>query len=98
MNATLLQQIVEEHAAAVVAGHVEKFTRDLDPSLHERIPAVAALLPQPLRSFEIVGLSSTGDTGTSQTRYVGGSGSVTIRASWQRRGDRFVVVDAAPVG
>lgn len=98
MSEVRLRETAEKHAAAVIAGDVDSVLSDLDPSLHEQIPAMVAAMPRNLSRAELSSLTAEATAGTTETRYVGSSGSIVVRATWELRGDRYVVTAAAPVG
>ncbi|MGW5515071.1 hypothetical protein [Nocardia africana] len=97
MSEAKLRETAEKHAAAVIAGDVESVLADLDPTLHEHVPAMVAAMPESLAKAELCSLGAHAAGGTTDTRYIGRTGSVVVRATWELRGDRYVVTAAQPV-
>ena len=99
MDEATLRPVVEAHAQAICdpmdEAHVQA---DLVEELHPQLPAIAQLLPQPVRSATVDSVVVAEDHGIALTTYVGDDDqSVTINSRWEDRGaDQPQVVSAAP--
>lgn len=97
MTEAKVRDAAEKHAAAVVAGDVESLLADLDPSLHDQVAGMSALMPEGLSAAELLSVSADAAGTTTETKYVGRDASLTVRATWEQRGDRYIVIAAQPV-
>ena len=98
MDEATLRSVVEAHAQAVCdpmdEAHVQA---DLIEELHPQLPAIARLLPQPVRSATVDSLVVGDDHATALITYTGDDGSVTINSRWEHRGgEQAQIVSAAP--
>ena len=98
MDEATLRPVVEAHAQAVCdpidAAHVEA---DLIEELRPQLPAIAQLLPQPVRTATVDSLVVADDHATALITYVGDDTSITINSRWEDRGEsQPQVVSAAP--
>ncbi len=99
MDEATLRPVVEAHAQAVCdpmdAAHVQA---DLIDELHPQLPAIAQLLPQPVRSATVDSLVIADDHATALITYTGDDASLTLNSRWEDRGaGQPQVVAAAPV-
>lgn len=100
MDEAILRPVVEAHAQAVCepmdAAHVQG---DLIDELHPQLPAIAQLLPQPVRSATVDSLVVADDHATALITYTGDDASVTINSRWEDRGGgQPQIVSAGPTG
>ena len=98
MDEATLRPVVEAHAQAVCdpmdAAHVQG---DLIDELHPQLPAIAQLLPQPVRAATVDSLVIADDHATALITYTGDDTSVTLNSRWEDRGaGQPQVVSAAP--
>ena len=98
MDEATLRPVVEAHAQAfcdpVDAAHVQA---DLIEELHPQLPAIAQMLPQPVRSATVVSIVVAEDHATALIAYTGDDSSLTINSRWEDRGgERPQVVSATP--
>lgn len=98
MDAAVTQGHVQAHADAVARGDMDAVMADLAEELHPQAPQLAQLLPQPVTRAEVVSVEVGDQESVSLIRYSGADTEVTIRARWQDRGDRPVIVAAEPAG
>ncbi len=99
MDEATLRPVVEAHAQAVCdpmdAAHVQS---DLIDELHPQLPAIAQMLPQPVRSASVDSLVMADDHATALITYTGDDSSLTLSSRWEDRGaEHPQVVSAAPV-
>ncbi len=99
MDEATLREVVEAHAQAVCdpmdAAHVQA---DLIEELHPQLPAIAQMLPQPVRTAAVDSLVIADDHATALITYTGDEASLTINSRWEDRGgDTPQIVSAAPV-
>ena len=98
MDEATLRPVVEAHAQAVCdpmdADHVQA---DLIDELHPQIPAIAQMLPQPVRSATVDSIVIADDHAIALTTYVGDDSSLTLKSRWEDRGgSQPQVVSAEP--
>ena len=99
MDEAALRPVVEAHAQAVCdpmdAAHVQA---DLVDELHPQLPAIAQILPQPVRSAVVDSLVVADDHAVALITYSGDDDmSVTINSRWEERGGPHPqIVSAAP--
>ena len=98
MDEATLRPVVEAHAQAVCdpmdAAHVQA---DLIDEMHPQLPAIAQMLPQPVRSATVDSLVVADDHATALITYTGDAASLTINSRWEDRGgEQPQVVSAAP--
>lgn len=98
MDEATLRPVVEAHAQAVCdpmdAEHVQA---DLIDELHPQLPAIAQMLPQPVRSATVDSLVIADDHATALITYVGDDSSLTLNSRWEDRGGpQPQVVSAEP--
>ena len=100
MDEASTRAIIDAHAAAVVDPlDVAQIQADLIEDLHPQIPAIAALLPQPVREASVDRLDVAADHAIAELTYRGDAASITIRSRWEDRGaGRPQMVEAAPLG
>jgi hypothetical protein len=97
VTAARLREAAEKHAAAVIAGDVDSVLADLDPTLHDQIPQMVALMPEGLSDAELVSFTADTPSATTETRYRGATEGIVVRATWELRGDRYVITAAQPL-
>lgn len=98
MDEATLRPVVEAHAQAACdpmdAAHVQA---DLIDEMHPQLPAIAQMLPQPVRSATVDSLVVADDHATALITYTGDAASLTINSRWEDRGGgQPQVVSAAP--
>ena len=99
MDEATLRPVVEAHAQAICdpmdAAHVQA---DLVDELHPQLPAIAGMLPQPVRSATVDSIVVADDHATALITYTGDESSMTINSRWEDRGaGQPQIVAAAPV-
>lgn len=97
MDDATIRARVQAHADAIERGDMDAVVADLSEELRPQAPQFAQLLPQPLASANVVDVDVRADEAVSLIRYTGVGTEVTVRARWQERGDRAVVVSVEPV-
>jgi hypothetical protein len=98
MDEATIRPVVEAHAQAVCdpvdAAHLRA---DFIDELHPQLPAIAQMLPQPVRSAAVDSLVVADDHTTALITYTGDETSVTINSRWEDRGAaKPQIVSAAP--
>lgn len=98
MDEATLRPVVDAHAQAawdrMDVAHVQA---DLIDELHPQLPAIAQMLPQPVRSATVDSIVVADDHATALITYTGDDSSVTLNSRWEDRGGkRPQVVSAAP--
>ena len=98
MDEASLRPVIEAHAQAVCdpmdQAHVQA---DLVDELHPQLPAIASMLPQPVRSATVDSLVMATDHATALITYTGDDSSLTLKSRWEDRGaGQPQVVSAAP--
>lgn len=99
MDEATLRPVVEAHAQAVCdpmdAEHVQA---DLVDELHAQLPAIAQMLPQPVRSATVDSIVMGDDHAVALITYSGDDdSSLTLKSRWEDRGaGRPQVVSAEP--
>jgi hypothetical protein len=88
---------VAAHADAVARGDMDAVVADLSEELRPQADEIARLLPLPVDSAEVLSVEVGPDEAISLIRYAGTDAVVMIRARWQDRGDRPLIVGAEPV-
>lgn len=87
MDEATLRPVVEAHAQAVCdpmdAAHVQA---DLIEELHPQLPAIAQMLPQPVRSATVDSIVDGDDHAVALITYTGDGSSLTIKSRWEDRG------------
>lgn len=96
MDDAITRDHVQAHADAVARGDMDAVVADLAEELRPQASELARLLPQPVASAEVVNVDVGDDGAVSLIRYAGAGTGVTIRARWQDRGGRPVIVGAEP--
>ena len=99
MDEATLRPVVEAHAQAVCdpmdAAHVQG---DLIEELHPQLPAIASMLPQPVRTASVDSIVIAEDHGIALITYSGDDdSSLTLKSRWEDRGaGQPQVVSAEP--
>src|SRR3954453_22557977 len=98
MDEATLRPVVEAHAQAICdpmdEAHVQA---DLVDELHPQLPAIAQLLPQPVRSATVDSLVLADDHAVALITYTGDESSMTINSRGEDRGaGQPQIVAAAP--
>lgn len=88
---------IEEHADAVVRGDFDAVAADFSPELRPQLPQIAASLPQPVTSAEVLSVDVGEEESVALIRYSGESGEVTIRSQWREFDGRPLIVHGEPV-
>jgi hypothetical protein len=98
MDEATIRPVVEAHAQAVCdpmdGAHVQA---DFIDELHPQLPAIAQVLPQPVRTAAVDSVVVADDHATALITYTGDETSVTINSRWEDRGGaQPQIVSAAP--
>jgi hypothetical protein len=98
MDEATLRPVVEAHAQAVCDPiDTEHVQADLIDELHAQLPAIAQMLPQPVRSATVDSIVVGDDHATALITYTGDDSSLTLNSRWEHRGgSQPQVVSAAP--
>lgn len=96
MDAAVTRDHVQAHADAVARGDMDAVVADLADELRPQAPQLAQLLPQPVASATVVNVDVGDHESVSLIRYAGTDTEVTIRARWQDRGGRPLIVAVEP--
>ncbi len=98
MDEATLRPVVEAHAQAVCDPmDVEHVQADLIDELHPQLPAIAQMLPQPVRTATVDSIVIADDHAIALITYVGDDSSLTLNSRWEDRGgSQPQVVSAEP--
>jgi hypothetical protein len=72
---------------------VADFAEELRPQVPELAPK---LLPLPVKSADVLDVSTEGEEAVARIRYTGESGEATLRSRWQERAGRPLIVEVEP--
>lgn len=97
MDEAQVRELAEEHGRAVERGDLPAVTSDFIPEMHEAVPEIAKSLPSPPISAEVLSVDVEGEQAFVQIRYAGSDNTVTIRTTWEDRGERPLIVTGEPV-
>ena len=89
---------IHAHADAVVRGDMDTVIADLSEELQPQAPQLAAGLPMPVTSAEVLSLDFADAEAVAEIRYAGDSGEVTFRSRWQEGDEHPLIVHVEPVG
>jgi hypothetical protein len=98
MDEATLRPVVEAHAQAVCDPMDEAHVQgDMIEELHAQLPAIAQVLPQPVRTATVDSLVLADDHATALITYTGDDSSLTIKSRWEDRGgEQPLIVSAEP--
>jgi hypothetical protein len=97
VDEAVVRQRAEEHAKSVERGDMAAVTSDLIADLHPLLPQIAADLPNPTETAEVLSVEAHEDHALVDIRYAGNDKTVTFRSHWEEREGRPLIVSAQPV-
>ena len=97
MDEAVVRRHAEEHAKSVERGDLAAVTSDFVPDLHPLMPQIAADLPNPTKTAEVLSVEAHDDHALVDIRYSGDDKTVTFRSRWEDRDGRPLIVSGQSV-